>query len=58
MTPDAAPKAKEPRVVGEARWPMAVAVVAVIVMTLLLPHTWSRARAGGCRSSRASSWSR
>ena len=39
MPPDAAPKAKEPRVVGEARWPMAVAVVAVIVMTLLLPHT-------------------
>ena len=38
MTPDAASKAKEPRVVGEARWPMAFAVVAVIVMTLLLPH--------------------
>ena len=39
MTPDAASKAKEPRVVGEARWPMAFAVVAVIAMTLLLPHT-------------------
>ena len=38
MTPDAASRAKEPRVVGEARWPMAFAVVAVIVMTLLLPH--------------------
>jgi hypothetical protein len=38
MTPDATPKAREPRVVGEARWPMAFAVVAVIVMTLLLPH--------------------
>jgi hypothetical protein len=38
MTPDAAPKAKEPHLVGEARWPMALAVVAVIVMTLLLPH--------------------
>lgn len=39
MIPDAAPRAKQPPVVGEARWPMAVAVVAVIVMTLLLPHT-------------------
>ena len=39
MTPDAASRAREPRVVGESRWPMAVAVVAVIVMTLLLPHT-------------------
>ena len=39
MTPDAASRAKEPRVVGEARWPMAAAVVAVIAMTLLLPHT-------------------
>ena len=38
MPPDAASKAKEPRLVGEARWPMAVAVVAVIAMTLLLPH--------------------
>ena len=38
MTPDATAKAKEPRVVGEARWPMAFAVVAVIVLTLLLPH--------------------
>ena len=38
MPPDAAPKAKEPRVVGEARWPMAFAVVAVVVLTLLLPH--------------------
>ena len=26
------------RLVGEARWPMAFAVVAVIVLTLLLPH--------------------
>jgi len=39
MTPDAAPKTKESRVVGEARWPMAIAVVAVMAMTLLLPHT-------------------
>jgi hypothetical protein len=39
MTPDAATKAKVPRVVGEARWPMAFAVVAVIAMTLLLPHS-------------------
>jgi hypothetical protein len=39
MTPDAAPKTKESRVVGEARWPMAFAVVAVMAMTLLLPHT-------------------
>lgn len=38
MTPDAASRAKEPRVVGEARWPMAFAVVAIIVMTLLLPR--------------------
>jgi hypothetical protein len=38
MTPDAATKAKVPRVVGEARWPMAFAVVAVIIMTLLLPR--------------------
>ena len=27
------------RVVGEARWPMAVAVLAVIVMTILLPNS-------------------
>ena len=39
MTPDAAQKTKESRVVGEARWPMAIAVVAVMAMTLLLPHT-------------------
>ena len=39
MTPHAASRVKEPHVVGEARWPMAFAVVAVIVMTLLLPHT-------------------
>ena len=38
MTPDAASKVKEPRVVGEARWPMAFAVVAVIVLTVLLPR--------------------
>jgi len=31
-------EAREHRVVGEARWPMAVAVLAVIVLTLLLPH--------------------
>ena len=28
-----------PTVVGEARWPMAVAVIAVIALTLLLPHS-------------------
>ena len=33
------PGASEHRVVGEARWPMAVAVLAVIVLTLLLPHS-------------------
>jgi hypothetical protein len=38
MTPDVATKPKDSRVVGEARWPMAVAVAAVIAMTLLLPH--------------------
>ena len=38
MTSEAPLRAKEPRVVGEARWPMAFAVVAVIVLTLLLPH--------------------
>ena len=38
MTPEAPPRAQEPRVVGEARWPMAFAVVAVIVLTILLPH--------------------
>jgi len=38
MSRDAAPNVKEPRVVGEARWPMAFAVAAVIAMTLLLPH--------------------
>jgi hypothetical protein len=32
-------EAQEHRVVGEARWPMAVAVLAVIVLTLLLPHS-------------------
>jgi hypothetical protein len=37
MTLDAT-SAKQSRVVGEARWPMAFAVVAVMVMTLLLPH--------------------
>jgi hypothetical protein len=31
-------EANDHRVVGEARWPMAVAVLAVIVLTLLLPH--------------------
>ena len=38
MTSEAPSRAKEPRVVGEARWPMAFAVVAVIVLTILLPH--------------------
>jgi hypothetical protein len=38
MTPTAASPVKGPRVVGEARWPMTFAVVAVIAMTLLLPH--------------------
>jgi hypothetical protein len=33
------PEAHEHRVVGEARWPMAVAVLAVIVMTILLPNS-------------------
>jgi hypothetical protein len=32
-------EAHEHRVVGEARWPMAVAVLAVIVMTILLPNS-------------------
>jgi hypothetical protein len=32
-------EAQEHRVVGEARWPMAVAVLAVIVMTILLPNS-------------------
>jgi hypothetical protein len=32
------PEAQEHRVVGEARWPMVAAVLAVIVLTLLLPH--------------------
>ena len=37
---DAEPKeAHERGVVGEARWPMAVAVLAVIVMTVLLPNS-------------------
>ena len=31
-------KTRENRVVGEARWPMAFAVLAVSSMTLLLPH--------------------
>ena len=40
-------QATEDRVVGESRWPMASAVVALVVMQLLLPHsliqrpTWS-----------------
>ena len=38
MTTDATSRVREPRVVGEARWPMVFAVVAVIVLTLLLPH--------------------
>jgi hypothetical protein len=37
---DAEPQeAQERGVVGEARWPMAVAVLAIIVLTLLLPHS-------------------
>jgi hypothetical protein len=32
-------EAQDHRVVGEARWPMAAAVLAVIVLTLLLPHS-------------------
>ena len=32
-------EARDHPVVGEARWPMAVAVVAVIVMTILLPNS-------------------
>ena len=31
--------AAAPPVIGEARWPMAAAVVAVIVLTVLLPHS-------------------
>jgi hypothetical protein len=38
MTAAGAHTDKAPRVVGEARWPMAFAVVAVIVLTILLPH--------------------
>ena len=33
------PKAHAHRVVGETRWPMAVAVVAIVVMTVLLPNS-------------------
>jgi hypothetical protein len=38
MIPQEPTSASHQRLVGEARWPMAVAVVAVIVMTLLLPR--------------------
>ena len=40
-------EAHEHRVVGEARWPMAVAVLAVIVLTLLLPRSLIARPRGG-----------
>ena len=36
--PEGAPTGGASPIVGEARWPMAVAVLVVIVLTLLLPH--------------------
>ncbi len=49
--------ASQPRLVGEARWPMAVAVLAVIVLTLLLPRGLVQRPRWGCRSSKPScSW--
>ncbi len=39
MAETAPPEARAHVVIGEARWPMAVAVLAVIVLTLLLPHS-------------------
>jgi len=38
MSPRESTSASQQRLVGEARWPMAIAVVAVIVLTLLLPR--------------------
>jgi hypothetical protein len=38
MPEPASTHVQEDRVIGEARWPMAVAVLSVIVLTLLLPH--------------------
>jgi hypothetical protein len=38
MVPQEPTSVHQPRLVGEARWPMAIAVVAVIVLTLLLPR--------------------
>ena len=39
MAPSASAPGNEPTVVGEARWPMAVAVLTVIVLTVLLPNS-------------------
>jgi hypothetical protein len=39
MIPEATAPDSEHPVVGESRWPMAVAVLTVIVLTLLLPHS-------------------
>ena len=39
MVPEEPHSADAPPVVGESRWPMAVAVLAVIGLTLLLPHS-------------------
>ena len=39
MAQEASTSAHQQPVVGEARWPMAAAVLAVIVLTLLLPHS-------------------
>ena len=35
----AAASAGQPPVIGEARWPMATAVVALVVLTVLLPRS-------------------
>jgi hypothetical protein len=43
-------------VVGEARWPMAGAVLAAMVLTLLLPDDLRLGRAGRSRCSKASCW--
>jgi hypothetical protein len=39
MVPGASVPQNERPVIGESRWPMTVAVLAVIVLTLLLPHS-------------------
>lgn len=39
MVSEDSPPPDAPRLVGESRWPMAAAVLAVIVLTLLLPHS-------------------